>query len=341
VGAIFPATRRSMRLPGSSSPSEAPDHACVVHLVHAVNGLEPFIAFVESWRRCPPGADCDLVLAMKAFAGVEEAEPYLMHIGDLAPEVLFLGDEGLDLGTYFAAAARLRRNRYCFLNSYSELLVEGWLAKLDAALGQPQVGMVGATGSWASSRSWFAYLLHLPSAYEGLLPERHVAREAFLDIDLERTGETSRTAWQSLRAKLVALPEMLEQSVAFEPFPAYHLRTNAFMISHETLAGLRLHLIRRKVDAYLLESGRGSITRQVQRLGQRTLLVDRAGACYDHREWDRSYTLWQGDQEGLLVADNQTRSYSRGGENRRRVLSTFAWGSRADPHVPGNPGSPP
>jgi hypothetical protein len=274
------------------------------------------------------------VLALKGFAGAADAEPYLSQARDLQPEVLFLPDDGLDLGSYFAAAARLRRNRYCFLNSYSELLVAGWLAKLEAALGQPQVAIAGATGSWASTRSWVAYSLRLPSAYHGVLPERHVARQAFLDIDLERTGQQGRSGWESLQAKLRTLPQMFEQIFAFEPFPAYHLRTNAFMISHATLTRLRLHTIRRKMDAYVLENGRASLTRQAQRLGLRTLVVDRTGAVYEHDQWDRSYTLWQGDQEGLLVADNQTRSYARGGADRRRLLSAFAWGAGADPRAP-------
>jgi hypothetical protein len=333
--------RRSVLLP---SARPAPDHSgrtCVVHLVRAANGLEPFAAFLDSWRRCPPGADCDLVLALKGFSGAEEAGPYLAGAGDLSPEALYFPDEGLDLGIYFAAAARLRRDRYCFLNSYSELLVEGWLAKLETALGESRVGMAGATGSWASNRSWVAYLLGLPSIYDGVLPERRVAREEFLAIDLERAGETARSGWASLESKLRALPEMLEQILAFEPFPAYHLRTNAFVITHGTLARLRLHAIRRKMDAYVLENGRASMTRQVQRLGLRTLVVDRAGALYDRDEWDRSYTLWQGDQEGLLVADNQTRSYAQGAADRRSLLAGFAWGPRADPRPPSSAGSRP
>jgi hypothetical protein len=44
--------------------------------------------------------------------------------------------------------------------------------------------------------------------------------------------------------------------------------------------------------------------------------------------------LWQGAQEGLLVADNQTRSYVAGDANRRRLLSSFAWGRSADQLLP-------
>lgn len=314
-----------------TSDPDRPPRACVVHLVRAANGSAPFQAFLEAFDRHPPGVDCDLVLAMKGFARARDAEPYLELAGHLAPEALFFEDEGLDLGVYFAAAARLRRDRYCFLNSYSEPLAEGWLAKLDMALSRPGVGLAGATGSWASTRSWVAYSLRLPSAYRGVLPHRRIAREGFASLDLERSGIERRSTAESLRVKLRTLSQMPEQVLAFESFPAYHVRTNAFMISHATLAGLDLHAVDDKFDAYLLENGRQSITRQVQRLGLRTLVVDRAGIAYDHDEWHRSRTLWQGKQEGLLVADNQTRSYHAGDANRRRLLSGFAWGRHADP----------
>jgi hypothetical protein len=68
-------------------------------------------------------------------------------------------------------------------------------------------------------------------------------------------------------------------------------------------------------------------------MGLRTLVVARDGEFYDHPEWARSRTLWQGDQEGLLIGDNQTRMYARGGIERRRLLSAFAWGRMADPFV--------
>jgi hypothetical protein len=311
-------------------PQHAP-RACLVHLVRAANGPAPFDAFVEAMNRYPPGIEHDLVLAMKGFDRAADAEPYLERARHLHPEVLSFSDEGLDLGVYFAVAARLRRDRYCFLNSYSEPLSEGWLAKLDAALAQPRAGLVGATGSWASTRSWVAYSLRLPSAYRGVLPARKIARQVFNSIDMERSGVERRSTLESLLAKLRLIPQMPEQILAFEPFPAYHIRTNAFMIGHATLAELSLHAVHSKFDAYLLENGRRSITRQAQRLGLRTLVVDRAGVAYERDDWHRSRTLWQGRQEGLLVADNQTRSYDAGDASRRRVLSGFAWGRYADP----------
>ncbi len=306
----------------------------VIHLVRAANGQAPYRAFLDAWRRCPPGVTYDLLLAMKGFDQPQDAEPYLALAQDIPVEVEFFPDEGLDLSVYIGAAARLRRDRYCFLNSYSEPLVEGWLAKLDDALAQPGVGLVGATGSWASTRSWMAHILRLPNAYRDVLPEPRLAVERFMAIDAENRAAAAGPVPSSrskMRTRLLTLSEIPEQTLPYERFPAYHVRTNAFMISHATLAELRLGVVREKRDAYMLENGRRSITRQVQRKGLRTLVVDRDGAVYDHQQWHASRTFWQGDQEGLLVADNQTRCYADGDADRRRLLSGFAWGPKADP----------
>jgi hypothetical protein len=63
-------------------------------------------------------------------------------------------------------------------------------------------------------------------------------------------------------------------------------------------------------------------------------VVARDGACYNHPDWSASATFWQGDQQNLLVADNQTRSYANGGLDRRRLLAAFAWGPDAAPSPP-------
>ncbi len=332
------------------SPRPESSRPCVVHLVRAANGPAPFRAFLDALRDFPPGANCELVLAMKGFSSPRDAEPYLEQARDLGAETMFFPDTGFDLGVYLAAAARLRRERYCFLNSYSEPLSEGWLAKLDAALQLADVGIVSGSGSWNSSRSWVLHSLGLPSAYRHLLPARRSIREQFAQMDAERpTAEpelpagggagdgrsskaaTARAATRVPSVALRALSEIPRQMRDFESFPAHHLRTNAFMIAHSTLAGLRLHQIREKADAYALESGRTGLTRQVQRMGLRAVVVDRAGRAHDQDGWHLSRTFWQGSQEGLLVADNQTRMYERGGADRRRLLSALAWGPCADP----------
>ncbi len=132
---------------GTPQPSARPP-VCVVHVVRAVNGPAPFRAFLDAMRKCPPGAEYELVLALKGFASPEHARPYLDDARDLGARGMFFADTGFDLGVYLAAASELRSERYCFLNSYSEPLMEGWLARLDAGLEPSDVGIAGASGSW-------------------------------------------------------------------------------------------------------------------------------------------------------------------------------------------------
>jgi hypothetical protein len=334
--------RRRVVLPGLPEGASSREAPCLVHLVRASNDPALLRAFAAGLRRHPPGTNCELVLVMKGFRSRAEAEPCLQELADLEPEPLFLADSGRDLGAYFAAAARLRRSRYCFLNSYSVPLVDGWLAKLDAALGQPRTGLVGATGSWFSTRSWISYLLGLPNPYRGLLASPRSTQRQLRATLPEWSPQGSGTTFDSLRARGVSLCVFAEQ----EGFPAYHLRTNAFMISHATLRRIHAYSAQGrldallagdgKLDALLLECGRNSITCQVRRMGLRTLVVDREGAVFEHERWDRSFTYNQGDQEGLLIADNRTLPYQRADAASRRLFSVLAWGSRARPGPPRN-----
>jgi hypothetical protein len=304
---------------------------CLVHLVRASNGRGPFDAFVGALGLRAAGAPFELVLAFKGFASEADAQPFLDAAAAHEPASLHFDDSGLDLTVYMAAARRLERDRYCFTNSFSEPLTDGWLGKLDAALGRDDVGLAGPTGSWNSTRSWAMQMLGLPTPYRGLLPSRVTLRE--VSAELAPTGETAEAAPGGRRAVTVlkALGNLPGQMLGFEPFPVPHLRTNAFCIEHATLTRVAWPEIRTKRDAYLLESGRHSLTRRVERLGLRAVVVDRAGEAYDSAEWHRSDTFWQRRQEGLLVADNQTRAYEQGGLERRRVLATMAWGREARP----------
>lgn len=251
-----------------------------------------------------------------------------------------------DIAAYAYAADRLEHRRLCFLNSYSTVLAPGWLAKLDRALDQPRAGLVGATGSWASLHSAVLNAFLLPNPYRRVVPARRIAREQMREIELEldaaRAPEGAappsaepprRTVSGSVLSTLRSFRPMPEQLLRFAPFPAYHVRTNAFMLDRATFAKLHMRPLTRKMDAYLLESGRASFTSQIQNMGLRTLVVARDGAFYDHPEWYAGETFWRGEQQGLLVADNQTRSYANGSYDRRRLLSAFAWGPESAPSL--------
>jgi hypothetical protein len=318
----------------------------VVHLVWGPVGIAWPRRFLDSYRQHRAGADHELILLLNNVDSELRAQ-LTAELDGIEHRFLDLEETVQDLTAYAEAVARLEHEHVCFLNSYSTILAPDWLAKLKHALEQPQVGLVGATGSWASLHSAVLNTFQLPNPYRGAVPKRSIVRDEMNAIDAElaemrASADSSdfeleippRKLSSAVKSTLKSLVPMPEQLVRFPPFPAYHLRTNAFMAERATLAAIQIHGVREKKDAYLYESGRNSITRQVQRRGLRTLVVGCDGSFYDHEQWPLSRTFWQGDQERLLIADNQTRTYSNGGLDRRRVLSGFAWGPQADPRSP-------
>jgi hypothetical protein len=328
-----------MVLPEAPPGASSADPLCLVHLIHEMYCPNSLREFAAAWRAHPPGCACELVFLVKGFASPAQAKPYLDEVADLAPQILFVPDRGFDLGSYFTAAAYLRRHRYCFVKSQSRPLVDGWLAKLDAALNRPGIGQVGATGAWTSMHSWMMYSTGLPSAYRSLLPGRLQARELMAKMQVEQGAIERSSIAHSIRMRLKTLPNVPEELFGFGPFPTPHLRPTAFMITHAVLRELCLFEVRTKMDTFALESGRESITRQLERMGLSSLVVDREGAVYEPDQWHRSRTFQQGGQEGLLVAENHTHCYTVGDFARRSFLSQCAWGSYADPSPP--PEAPP
>ncbi len=320
--------RTPLALPPASCGRDG-DVPCVIHLVRAANGIESLRGFAAAMRAHPPGVEHELVLAMKGFESWAQAAPYIAQVADLEPTIEFFPDLGFDLGVLFGVAARLRRGRYCFINSHTRPVVAGWLAKLQAALALPGVGMVGATGSWLSSHSWLAYSIGLPSFYRAVLPPIREARRLLLEIDLEQLHIERRSKRDSLRARLALLSQVPEGLLAFPPFPTPHLRNTMLMAGHDTLRSLRLFPVRTKFDTYVLEGGSLSMVGQLARMGLQALVVDSAGIAYAPAEWYRSGTYWQGRQERLLAIDNRTLSYERGGSERRSLLSALSWGLHA------------
>ncbi|MGI8557504.1 MAG: hypothetical protein ACR2ND_04210 [Solirubrobacteraceae bacterium] len=303
--------------PGMTAP------LCVAYLVHARNGLEPVQRFLRSYGDRSAGVEHEFVLLLKGFAREEHACEHLALAGS-EMRTLLVPSAGYDLTAYWHAAARLAHDRVCFLNSFSEILADNWLSMLTSPLDDSSIGVVGSSGSWASQRGYAAYQLGLPTHYAAAFPSRHDARMAFLEID----GRTSRGR---LLHKAGTALDYIRRLRGFDPFPAPHLRTNAFAARRELLAQIVLPPIRGKLDAHRFESGRPGMTAQVHAMGLRCTVVGRDGAHYGPGDWPSSRTFSQGAQENLLVADNRTNLYAAADARGRQYLSWLAWGERALP----------
>lgn len=277
-----------------------PDVA-VVHLVRAVNGIEPFKRFLDSYRNNVPVARHDLVLAYKGFRDDAQLAPYRDAIAGHPCREIRLRDFGFDIGSYFAAAKRIEHERVCFLNSFSVILAPNWLDDMLRHLAAPGVGVVSASGSFTSLYT-------------------------FMRGDIDPTFNQLPIHLKFLRA--IALHRARRN---WPPFPNPHVRTNAFFIDRTLFLSLRRPLMLRKYNAYHFESSRHGLTRQTLARGLSPLVVGRDGVAYAAPNWPDSNTFYQERQQNLMVDDNQTRLYRDATPERRRFLSRMAWGDQARP----------
>jgi hypothetical protein len=307
----------------------------LVHLVRKTNGVEPFRAFLESYEAVPAGADHDLVLLLKGFESERDAHDYVARAGANPVAKLLVPDEGFDVGAYFTAAERLEHERISFVNSFTSVRVPGWLGALDAAAREAGGGLAGATASCASHWSWLRYELGLPSVYAQIFTSRAAALEQMVQL-AQAQGALIR---RRTRAPLWRWLGAASRSPAFarnhDEFPAHHIRTNGFLLETAVMRSLAHGRIRTKVDAYRLEGGARSITRQVEALGLAAVVAGADGRVYGRDAWAESRTFWQGDQENRLLDDNQTRVYDGADAMLREFLTRFAWGEAASPSPAG------
>jgi hypothetical protein len=296
----------------------------VVHLVRHTNATAPFEAFLASYRRCRAGIEHDLVVLLKGFEDPAARARILERCADLRPGIVEVSDRGLDLTAYMAAAGVLDHDRLCFVNSFSEILAPDWLRALDAGLDGPGVGAAGASGSWASHRSLALSMLRLPNGYGGSLGDR--ARMGSALRSISTAPKLSRPRWA-----VRAATDISNDIAGYPGFPVAHLRTNAFLIGRRLLLSLKAGALASKRSNYRFESGHASLTAQLRARGLAAVVVGRDGVARGEDEWPDANVFWQGNQEQLLVADNQTRAYEQGDADVRDALSRYAWGPRARP----------
>jgi len=264
---------------------------CVVHLVRKKNGVEPFERFLESYREKPAGINHDLLIIYKGFSSKAEIILHEELLTGIPHSFLLISDFGFDLRSYFMAVKKHESKYFCFVNSFSIIQSEDWLLKLYRQLIQPGVGLVGATGSWGSIRPGQKEKPELPWVLK--LARRWIGAGF---------------------------------GIYFDAFRNYHLRTNSFMIARENMLKIRSGIILTKMQAWMLESGKKSITNQIEKMGLRPVVVGKDGKGYEKNEWDISNTFWRGTQSNLLISDNQTRKYDAADLEWRRKWEIFAWG---------------
>jgi hypothetical protein len=312
----------------------------VVYLYRFAEGERPARAFLDSYRIHPAGVVHDLHVVFKGFPDARALASARTIFAGLPINSIELDDTGYDVGSYFAAAKLVSNRRLAFFNTFTELLADDWLKNFDAALGLPEVGLVGATGSWQSLSSYYEALIRLGwheirHRLNGPTEPAASPPNAKENQDRKANGDARVFPGSQDRPLTVQIGRGLYRLARFDlyllylyqygRFPNPHIRTNAFMIERERFLSLHTPPFDEKSGVYKFESGRRSMTKQILAQGLKPLVVDRTGKVYEISEWKSSSTFWNGRQSNLIAADNRTRNYAEGDKELRTWLQDNAW----------------
>jgi hypothetical protein len=288
-----------------------PHDIAIVHLVRKQNGIEPFKKFINSYKNYSAGIDHDLVLAFKGFQNEIEKNTYREILKSCAFMEIDVPDKGFDIGSYQYVFSMLAEEYgyFCFLNSYSEILCNDWLLLLHKAINHQTDKLAGCSASCGS---------------------------LYNDRTFEYWKLDNSQDYPPFLVKTVLFLLRSFRWFFFPSAPNPHIRTNAFMISTEVLKQVHVPHIRNKIDAYRFESGRNSLTRQIQQMQYQPVVVGANGKIYNIENWFESNTFWRSNQQNLIIADNQTRYYEKSGFKTRAFLSYKAWQENAEPSLENN-----
>ena len=277
-------------------------------------------------------------------------------------------DAMTDIDSYLVTSkAHADIDAFCFLNTFSEINCDNWLAFLSNALLTENTAIAGASGSYESLLNsskliikalWYCDRNRLPYNEEfyaqyksyidqvkphwamGSAKEKEAARQLIEELFkrspnfgfLKELDAEFEDYWDTVTEVGVGDKAFCHDVPAF-PNPG--IRTNGFIIR-------RLHLLpfchrlspMIKNESYIFESGWQSLTRTILEQGFRVLVVNADGTNFDVADWPKSQTFRAGGQQKLMVHDNQTRRFEASTIVQQQLLAYMSWGSASSYSVP-------
>ena len=146
------------------------DRLALIYLARGADSdhRSQFQRFLRSYRLFDADEPHRLVIIFKGFDSAAHLAEGREIFREVEYEPVLASDHNFDLGAYIAASRQISDERVCFLNTNSEIICDGWLKKLSVNFNAPEVGLVGATGSFES----------LPSLPK--FPNPHIRSNAFM-----------------------------------------------------------------------------------------------------------------------------------------------------------------
>lgn len=322
----------------------------VVYLARCIDGsTKEFIKFSESYNKYNAGFNHDLVIIFKGEAqrmGTKSATKQLFNKRNIIS--LDVDDNiGFDIHSYLIAAQNLNHDYLCFFNTHSEILGDDWLLKLyEPHIKNNKCGVTGATASYESLYTSYRLMSQviqmcsinklnyneLIAAYMHEELTLHTPKWISNNLNANMSNENFQVTMSDLESMQqhwfnVTRPGgSLHGFNLFRPFPNPHLRTNGFLIRRALLNSLDFKVATNKIDCCSFESGQLGLPRLLAEHGLCQILVGKNGMSYEVDNWSKNEGFRIGNQNNVLISDNQVKVFTNASKARKLYLSMLSWG---------------
>lgn len=283
--------------------SEVDNHGIlVVYLSWLPYGIGNLESFIDSYNSNSAGARHKLLILFNGTEFSNELVKFKDLVRNQLPDAEIMElNRGFDIEAYFICAQNRSEELILFCNTFTRFTSNYWLLYYIRAF-KENVGVVGAT---ASNQS----LLSTVFMYN------------------KWTWEFNKGINYNFRKIRLLVKANVWWRFLIHGFPNPHIRTTAFMVRRKVFISLSHPVLKRKFDAYLFESGKRSMTNQLLEKGLRPVVIGKTGESYTIDNWKESNVFWKGDQENLLIRDNQTDLYDQADEKYKKYLTRISWGN--------------
>jgi len=326
----------------------------VFYLARLADGPRNISRFAKSYLNLAAGIEHDLTIIVKGTRNQFEIDLITRQFSGINCTFELVPDSiGVDIHAYLLMSKKFDNELFCFLNTHSEIVSEGWLGKMYGAINRPNVGLVGAFGSFESINSSWEILYRAQQRFRrGELCFRD-AKNFYWILGNSRLKGTFYALWSARRIfgvskqallKLLRIPRgkyseyyewrnvtrdgaTLSFVNKFSKFPNPHIRSNAFLVRKGDLETFQDLPDQTKLAANEFECGKNGLSQFLLDRGNKLIVVGHSGVEYDLNEWEKSDTFRLGRQSNLLIHDNQTRQFASMKPGTRLLHQIFSWGT--------------
>ena len=150
--------------------------------------------FIDSYKHFPSGVNHSLYVIFKGFADIGDVEKAKALTSSVPHKSVFLGDDSFDIGAYIEWTNMINEQYICVFNTASEILTSDWLLSFANNLMMPNVGLVGATGSYESLNALCSDFPKFPNVHVRSTAFM-IEREYFCKITKRFKIECKEDAW--------------------------------------------------------------------------------------------------------------------------------------------------